>query len=133
MGCAGSKPTMAEEPKPASQPIISDPLIVTETSNPATPGVESTEAISILPAGGPAPVAILPPWVTHSDMGEVGEPGRPSNASTGATGADDPAANALRSNLSEVRCAAFTLRRRISRNKVSYRCRSDGIACRAVQ
>jgi hypothetical protein len=62
-------------------------------------------------------VAILPPWVTHSDMGEVGDSRRLSNASTGATGADDPAANALRSNLSEVRCAAFTLRRRMSKTK----------------
>lgn len=107
MGCGGSKPEVAEEPKPAFQPVVSEPVLVSETTKTATPGVESAEAISILPAGGPAPVAILPPWVTHSDIGEVVGSRRPSNASTGATGANDPAANALRSNLSEVRSGEY--------------------------
>eukprot|EP00775_Hariotina_reticulata_P013923 gene13923-14041_t len=113
MGCGGSKPVVAEEPKPAFQPVVSEPVLVSETTKPATSGVESAEAISILPAGGPAPVAILPPWVTHSDIGEVVGSRRPSNASTGATGANDPAANALSSNLSEarsVKSSAYNLR-----------------------
>eukprot|EP00878_Enallax_costatus_P007727 GHUV01008088.1.p1 GENE.GHUV01008088.1~~GHUV01008088.1.p1 ORF type:complete len:865 (+),score=285.58 GHUV01008088.1:142-2736(+) len=97
MGCGASKPEVKDEPKPVIQPVE----IVQQLAEPPRPSPPPVDAINILPAGGPAPVAILPPWVNHTEL-EVGR--RPSSVSTGGTPpANDQAANALRSNLSEVK------------------------------
>lgn len=96
MGCGASKPEVKEEPKPVTAPVE----VVQQPVEPPKPPTPPVDAIDILPAGGPAPVAILPPWVNHAEL-EVGR--RPSSMSTGGTTTtNDPAANALRSNLSEV-------------------------------
>lgn len=68
----------------------------------SSPGETQPAGIDILPAPpSVAPsVAILPPWVSHNDT----DMGRRATSSTAAStsNASNPAANALRSNLSEV-------------------------------
>lgn len=103
MGCGASKPEVKEESKPVVQPV----QIVQPSPEPPQASSPPGDAINILPAGGPAPVAILPPWVNHTEL-EVGR--RPSSMSnSGTPPANDQAANALRSNLSEVCSEAQTL------------------------
>lgn len=98
--------------KPAPQADVAKSTAV-EQSKPQNSGVQEarqpaaspaqTQSIDILPAPpSVAPsVAILPPWVSHNDT-DMGSRQFPSTAVSTAN-ASNPAANALRSNLSEVR------------------------------
>lgn len=105
MGACLSKP--APEGAPVAKAAV-------EQSNPASAVVpearqalaaaELTPPIDILPAPpSVAPsVAILPPWVSHNDTNDMNKRAS-SSAAVSTASASNPAANALRSNLSEVR------------------------------
>jgi hypothetical protein len=94
---------MEREAKPA--PIVhSQQPVSDQEPQPAAAAPDGNSSIpTILPAAGSSSVAILPPWVNHIEL-EVSR--RASSVSTGPSAANDPAANALRSNLSEVRSLA---------------------------
>jgi hypothetical protein len=105
MGQCMSKPagepdrTAVEQSKPVSAAV---PAARQPASSPG-----ETQSIDILPAPpSVAPsVAILPPWVSHNDT----DMGRRASSSTAVStsNASNPAANALRSNLSEVRAGLW--------------------------
>jgi hypothetical protein len=115
--------------KPASQPDVSKTAVeqpklpttaVQEARQPAASPAE-TPSIDILPAPpSVAPsVAILPPWVSHNETDMTRRPS--SSAAVSTVDASNPAANALRSNLSEVRPWLGT---GFDRNTPCPRCRS---------
>jgi hypothetical protein len=106
MGCVPSKQAepVEREAKPAPVVQSQQPVSDQEPQPAAAAAPDGNSSIpTILPAAGSSSVAILPPWVNHTEL-EVSR--RPSSVSTGPSAANDPAANALRSNLSEVRSLA---------------------------
>eukprot|EP00879_Flechtneria_rotunda_P031782 GHRR01034750.1.p1 GENE.GHRR01034750.1~~GHRR01034750.1.p1 ORF type:complete len:106 (-),score=27.98 GHRR01034750.1:549-866(-) len=102
MGGCLSKPE-PEEPKPTKPTPAVQPAVVQEAADQQNAATPPVEAINILPAGGAASVSILPPWVNHTELDISRKPSSSVSAAANATNMNDPAANALRSNLSEVR------------------------------
>uniref|UniRef100_A0A383W413 GAF domain-containing protein n=1 Tax=Tetradesmus obliquus TaxID=3088 RepID=A0A383W413_TETOB len=100
MGCVPSK--QAEPVERDVKPVVQSQQPVTDQEpQQAAAAPDGNSSIpTILPAAGSSSVAILPPWVNHTEL-DVSR--RASSVSTGPSAATDPAANALRSNLSEVK------------------------------
>lgn len=101
MGQCISKP-VGEPDRAALEQSKPPSAAVPAARQPASSPPGETQKIDILPAPpSVAPsVAILPPWVSHNDT----DMGRRASSSTAVStsNASNPAANALRSNLSEV-------------------------------
>ena len=109
MGACASKPepllvqTIAD-PVPAGPP---PPGPETVTPAEALPAAKTQPSVDILPSGGTGSMSVLPPWIKQ---GSIDEGSYHNNSSGSQNSKGNPAADAVRLNLSEVG-SAYQLRR----------------------
>lgn len=106
MGGCASKPVPPVEPPPAPPPAApAAPAANSKQTQGSAAVVQNGTDVNLLPAAGTSPVSVLPPWVTAGGVGPS-DAAHDSGNSNATNKGSNPAAEAVRLNLSEVRSTA---------------------------